>query len=112
MIRPECIARIRQISDIVYIINELVALEKAGSNYKACCPFHTEKSASFNVNQTRQIYKCFGCGAYGDVFAFVKEFKRLTFSEAVIYVASRYNEPVEYEPRDPKPRTRFDNLKL
>lgn len=112
MITPECIDRIRQRADIVHIAGELWPLTKAGSQFRACCPFHEEKSPSFHVSSSKQIYKCFGCGEAGDVFSFIQNFKRISFPEAVIYIAGRYNEPVEYEHTNPKPRSRFHNLNL
>lgn len=111
MIKPDFIQRLRDQADIVDIVGELITLKKAGANYKGCCPFHNEKSPSFNVNPNRQHYKCFGCGAAGDVFKFVMQHKNLTFSDAVHYVAGRLNEVVEYEQSD-RPASRFRNLKL
>ncbi|MBD2700105.1 hypothetical protein IC229_05630 [Spirosoma sp. BT702] len=112
MIDPNFLERLRQQVDIVTIIGELIELKKAGSNHRGCCPFHNEKTPSLNVNPRRQIYKCFGCGKAGDVFGFVMDLKRMSFSEAVQYVAGRYNETVIYEPRTARPRSRFANLDL
>lgn len=112
MIKPTFINRLRHQADIVYIVNELVPLTKAGSSsYKACCPFHDEKSASFTVHPIKQRFTCFGCGARGDLFAFVQEFKRVSFVEAVEYIAGRYHEVVEYD-TTPKPTSKFSRLKL
>ena len=57
-------------ADIVALINQRVPLKRSGSNYKACCPFHDEKTPSFNVNEPKQYYYCFGCGASGNVISF------------------------------------------
>ena len=73
--------------DIVDVINGRVQLKKAGKNYKACCPFHEEKSPSFTVAQDKQFYYCFGCGAGGNALGFVMEFDRLDFLPAVEMLA-------------------------
>ncbi|QIP16780.1 hypothetical protein G8759_31145 [Spirosoma aureum] len=112
MIDPYFLDRLRAQADIVFIIGELWEIKKAGSNYKGCCPFHTEKSPSFSVSPGKQIFKCYGCGKGGDLFRFVQDFKRLTFSEAVHYVADRYNETVIYERPINRTRSRFHDLDL
>ncbi|OIN59776.1 CHC2 zinc finger domain-containing protein [Arsenicibacter rosenii] len=111
MIRADFIERLRQQADIVQITGELIKIRKAGSQYKACCPFHEEKSPSFNINPKTQKYKCFGCGQSGDVFRFVMNFKRFTFTEAVEYIAGRCHQVVEYESPDYKP-SRFRDIQL
>ena len=73
--------------DIVDVVNGRVQLKKAGKNYKACCPFHEEKSPSFTVAQDKQFYYCFGCGAGGNALGFVMEFDRLDFLPAVEMLA-------------------------
>ena len=73
--------------DIVDVVNGRVQLKKAGKNYKACCPFHDEKSPSFTVAQDKQFYYCFGCGAGGNALGFVMEFDRLDFLPAVEMLA-------------------------
>ena len=65
--------------DIVGLINKRVALKKAGKDYKACCPFHEEKTPSFTVVPTKQIYHCFGCGESGGVIDFVMKYDHLSF---------------------------------
>ena len=75
-------------SDIVQLINQRVPLKKAGANYKACCPFHNEKTPSFNVSATKQFYHCFGCGASGDVLKFLMEYDGLSFIDAIEQLAS------------------------
>ena len=74
--------------DIVDVIDARVPLRKAGKNYSARCPFHDEKSPSFNVNPDRQFYYCFGCGAGGNAIGFVMEFERLEFPAAVEKLAA------------------------
>jgi DNA primase len=81
--------------DIVAVIGERVRLRKAGPNsYKGLCPFHTEKTPSFNVHADRQYYKCFGCSAGGDVFKFVMEMEGVTFYEALKELAERNGIPM------------------
>lgn len=75
--------------DIVTIIGERIDLKKAGRNYKASCPFHGEKTASFMVSPELQIFKCFGCAEGGDVFSFLEKFEGMEFSEALKYLAER-----------------------
>jgi DNA primase len=89
--------QIRAASDIVDVIGSYLSLKRAGANFVALCPFHKEKSPSFNVNPQRQIFHCFGCHKGGDVFTFVKEFESIDFVEAVKRLADRAKIPLEYE---------------
>ncbi|MBI4709766.1 MAG: hypothetical protein HY759_01455 [Nitrospirae bacterium] len=73
--------------DIVDIVSEYVALKKAGQNYKGLCPFHTEKTPSFMVSPSKQIFHCFGCGSGGDIFTFLTRHENLSFNEAAIILA-------------------------
>ncbi len=75
--------------DIVSIIGERIELKKAGRNYKALCPFHSEKSPSFMVSSELQMYKCFGCSEGGDVFTFLEKYEGMEFAEALKYLADR-----------------------
>ena len=75
-------------SDIVQLINQRVPLKKAGANYKACCPFHSEKTPSFNVSAQKQFYHCFGCGASGDSLKFLMEYDGLSFIDSIELLAS------------------------
>ncbi len=70
-------------TDIVPLIDTYVPLKKAGREYHACCPFHSEKTPSFTVSQSKQFYHCFGCGAHGTALSFLMEYQRLEFREAV-----------------------------
>lgn len=96
--------------DIVKVVGEYVRLKRVGSTgrYVGLCPFHQEKTGSFNVNQTRQFYKCFGCGVGGDVLKFVMEIEGLTFPEALKMLAERHGIPMpkraEYSDADSKLR--------
>src|SRR5688572_31901382 len=75
--------------DIVEVVDRHVKLKRAGANYVACCPFHSEKSPSFTVSPTKQFYHCFGCGAHGSAIGFLMEYSGLTFVEAVKDLAER-----------------------
>jgi DNA primase len=81
--------RVKQQADIVRVVGEYVQLKKAGQNFRGLCPFHSEKTPSFNVHPTRQIYHCFGCGKGGDVFSFVMEMEKCDFPDAVRLVAEK-----------------------
>src|SRR5258707_9378455 len=70
-------------ADIVEIIDARVPLRKAGKDYKACCPFHSEKTASFTVSPSKQFYHCFGCGAHGTAISFLMEYGAKAFPEAI-----------------------------
>lgn len=85
----EVIEEVRTRNDIVDIISGYVKLQKKGSNYFGLCPFHREKSPSFSVSQSKQMYHCFGCGVSGNVFTFVMEYENYTFREAVELLADR-----------------------
>jgi DNA primase len=89
--------QIRAASDIVEVVGSYIPLKRAGGNFVALCPFHREKSPSFNVNPHLQIFHCFGCHKGGDVFTFVKEYESVDFPEAVRRLAERARIPLEYE---------------
>ncbi len=89
--------------DIVDVIDRHVKLKKAGANYVACCPFHSEKSPSFTVSQTKQFYHCFGCGAHGTAVGFLMEYSGLGFVEAVKDLAQGVGMTVPEE-RSEQPR--------
>ena len=83
MIPEEKIQEVLQATDIVALIESYFPLKRAGTNFRAVCPFHNEKTPSFNVNPQRQIFKCFGCGAGGNAIAFVRDYEGLEFPAAV-----------------------------
>ena len=98
MIPEHVIEQIAQANDIVDVISGYFPLKRAGAAYKARCPFHQEKTASFTVNPARQIFKCFGCGAGGGVFKFVELYENVNFPEAVKRRAAKAGIRVEEEP--------------
>ena len=85
----ELVEEIRMKNDIVDVISGYVRLQRKGSSHFGLCPFHNEKSPSFSVSQSRQMYYCFGCGAGGNVFTFLMEYEHYTFQEAVKTLAER-----------------------
>ncbi len=89
--------QVRAASDIVDVIGSYLPLKRAGANFVALCPFHKEKTPSFNVNPHLQIFHCFGCHKGGDVFAFVKYYESVDFPEAVRRLADRARIPLEQE---------------
>lgn len=93
-------------ADVVQVINQRVPLKKAGGTYKACCPFHDEKTPSFNVNPSKQFYHCFGCGASGDALKFIMEYDGLSFVEAVESLASQMGMEVPREKLSPEKQKR------
>lgn len=97
LIDKEIISDIKNSVNIVEIIGEVVALTKAGRNYLGLCPFHGEKTPSFNVVEEKQFYHCFGCGKSGDVFKFIEDYRSVSFMDAVQIVADRAGFPLEIE---------------
>ncbi|MFU2164202.1 DNA primase [Streptococcus pluranimalium] len=89
------IAQIKQETNIVDVIGEVVALSKAGQNHLGLCPFHKEKTPSFNVIEDKQFYHCFGCGKSGDVFKFLEEYRQIPFKEAAAVLAERLGMAIE-----------------
>lgn len=89
MIPQETIDQILDRLDIVEVISEYVQLKKAGRNFRACCPFHNEKTPSFIVSPDKQIYHCFGCHAGGNIVGFVMNYENLSFPEAIEMLAAK-----------------------
>ena len=96
-ISPSTLEQIRAASDIVDVIGGYVPLKRTGANFTALCPFHKEKTPSFNVNPQKQIFHCFGCHKGGDVFTFVKEYENIGFVDAVRRLAERAKIPLEFD---------------
>lgn len=99
------IEQVRSANDIVDVIGGAIPLKRAGLNFTALCPFHREKTPSFNVNPRKQIFRCFGCGKGGDVFTFVREYEGLDFVEAVKRLAERARIPLQFD-NDPAAKER------
>ncbi|WP_041353952.1 DNA primase [Nitratiruptor sp. SB155-2] len=91
MIDQNSIEQLKNIVDIVDVIGNYIELKKAGSNYKALCPFHQEDTPSFVVSPSKQIFHCFGCGAGGDAIKFLMEYEKLSYPEAIEKLAGMYN---------------------
>ncbi len=102
LIAEETILEVKRALDITEVVGGYVQLKKAGSNYKALCPFHEEKTASFNVNPEKQIFKCFGCGKAGDAFTFVMDYERVDYPEAIRILADRAGVEVKYTDQGPQ----------
>lgn len=85
----EIVEEVRIRSDIVSVIGSYIRLKKTGSNYMGLCPFHNEKTPSFSVSQSKQMYHCFGCGVGGNVYTFIMEYENYTFVETLKYLAER-----------------------
>ena len=97
------VEEVRRVADIVRVISEHVALKKMGTSWKGLCPFHQEKSPSFNVRQEPAVFHCFGCGEGGDVFKFVMLRERVSFPEAIEMLARRFGVPVPEGRVEPGP---------
>jgi DNA primase len=97
MIDRETIDRIFDTAEIVDVISDFVQLKRRGTNYLGLCPFHNEKTPSFNVSPSKGIFKCFGCGKGGNVVQFVMDHEHMSYPEALKYLAGKYNIPVEEE---------------
>ena len=102
MIKPETIQQITSRIDIVEIVGEFVKLKKRGVNYLGNCPFHNEKSPSFTVSPSKEIYKCFGCGKSGNAIGFVMEHEKYGYVEALKWIAARYNIEIEETETSPE----------
>ncbi len=103
---PATIEQVRAASDIVDVIGGYIPLKRAGTNFLALCPFHKEKTPSFNVNPHKQIFHCFGCHKGGDVFTFVKEYENIDFPDVVRRLAERARIPLQEDGASARPETR------
>lgn len=112
MISPGSIEQVFTAADITEVVGDFVTLKKRGSNYIGLCPFHHEKTPSFNVNPARGIFKCFGCGKGGNAVDFVMEHEKYSYPEAIRYLATKYGiELVETGPvEDPVQQDERENL--
>jgi len=102
-LHPDTIEAIKERVDIVDVISEYVVLKKKGKDYSGLCPFHDEKSPSFSVSPTKQVYYCFGCGQGGNTFKFLMELGKRSFGDVVLELANRYQVPIKtLEPEQKK----------
>ena len=98
MVDKQLISEIKNSVNIVDVIGEVVQLTKAGRNFLGLCPFHGEKTPSFNVVEDKQFYHCFGCGKSGDVFKFIEDYRGVSFMEAVQIIGEQASIPVQALP--------------
>ena len=98
----ETVEQILSTARIEEVVGEFVTLKKRGANYIGLCPFHNEKTGSFNVNPARNIFKCFGCGKAGDSAKFLMEHEHFTYPEALRYLAKKYNIQIEEKELSPE----------
>ena len=110
MIPDDQVDEVRSRADIVQVIGDIVPLKKSGKDYKACCPFHDEKTPSFYVVPAKGFYKCFGCGEAGDVFAFLMKRLGLSFVDAVKHVAPSAGVDIREVTRDETAEDPFRHL--
>ena len=94
-LHPDTVEQVKQKADIYDVISEHVVLRKGGKGFVGLCPFHTEKTPSFSVSQSKQMYYCFGCNAGGDAIKFLMELQKQSFSEVVLDLARRYQVTVQ-----------------
>lgn len=107
MIPKDTIEKILSVTRIDEVVGDFVALKRAGSNYKGCCPFHDEKTPSFVVSPGKGIYKCFGCGKAGNAISFIKEHEKCSYYDAIRYLGQKYHiEVVETEMTDEEKQRR------
>lgn len=105
------IEEIKAAAEIVDVIGAEIKLKKRGSDWVACCPFHSEKTPSFTVSHSKGIYKCFGCGASGDAIQFLMDYSRMNYVQAIRHIAERYNIAIEEETKEYiKPPARLEKL--
>jgi len=104
----DVLEEVRSRNDIVDVVSSYVKLQRRGSSYFGLCPFHSEKSPSFSVSPSKQMYYCFGCGAGGSVFNFIMEYENFTFPEAVRMLADRAGVTLPEEEETPEARQKRD----
>jgi DNA primase len=102
LITQNTIQQILSRIDIIEIVGSFVKLKKRGTNYIGLCPFHNEKSPSFTVSATKEIYKCFGCGRSGNSISFLMEAEKYSYTEALRWLAAKYNVEIEETETSPE----------
>jgi len=111
MIPQEIIQRILDTASITEVVSDYVSLKKDGRNYKACCPFHNEETASFVVSPAKGIFKCFGCGEGGNALAFIQKLHKLEFVDAIKVIAKKYNIAIPEKAYTPEEKQEADSRK-
>jgi DNA primase len=106
----DAVEQIRQRASIVEIASQYTSLKKRGSRFIGLCPFHSEKTPSFMVDEGKQLYHCFGCGAGGDIFTLIMEKESLSFPESVRYLAEKYNIELPKKRLSPKAQSMKEKL--
>lgn len=94
-LHPDTISQVNERVDLIDLISDYVVLRKRGKEFVGLCPFHEEKTPSFTVSPSKQVYHCFGCGASGNAIKFLMEINKMSFPEAVVYLAQRYQIPIK-----------------
>src|SRR5450631_4786288 len=102
MISQETIQQIVSRIDIIEIISSFIKLKKRGTNYIGLCPFHNEKTPSFTVSPSKEIYKCFGCGRSGNSISFLMEHEKYSYAESLRWLAAKYNVEIEETETSPE----------
>lgn len=98
------IERLKQQINILDVVESFIEIKKRGANHKACCPFHGEKTPSFTINPSKQIFNCFGCGAKGDAIKFVMDYEKVSYPEAIEKIAAITNFSLDYEDKNYEPK--------
>ena len=109
MIEQETVDKIFETASILDVVSEFVSLKKRGTNYFGCCPFHNEKTPSFSVSPSKNLYKCFGCGKGGNAVNFIMEHEQMTYYEALRYLANKYHIDIKETERTPEEQERHDD---
>jgi DNA primase len=108
MITPRTIQNVKDAVRIEEVLGDFVTLKRKGPRYLGLCPFHNEKTPSFNVSPNLGIYKCFGCGESGDAISFLTKHEHLSYPEAIRWLAKRYQVDIEEEESTPEPAMGVD----
>src|SRR5215208_1550423 len=108
MISQATIQEILNRIDIIDIIGGFVKLKRRGANYLGLCPFHNERTPSFTVSPAKEIFKCFGCGKSGNSISFIMEHEKLSYAEALRWLANKYN--IEIEETESSPEQKIQQL--
>src|ERR1039457_5795634 len=108
IIPDDKVNEVRERASILEVVSDYVSLRKSGANYQGLCPFHGEKTPSFNVNPARGIFHCFGCGVGGNALTFLMKMEGLSFPEAVRFLAKKVGVAIDDRPPTPQEKQRTD----